>query len=424
MMIDIRHHEVVVIGGGPAGIAAATCAAENGASTVLVDDNLRPGGQIWRSSLESDLPNEARDWLDRFNASGCKLFCGTRIVDRVGPNLLLAESEQGAELVEFSQLILATGARERLLPFPGWTLPNVFAVGGLQALVKGGAPIDGKRVVLAGTGPLLIAVAGYLKKHGANILLIAEQTPWSRLLNFGARLWSSPAKLSQAWGLAVELAGVKFNSSCWPVAARGDEVVREVEFQNPSGKFSVSCDYFACGFGLVPNLELPRLLGCEIVNGFVAVDDWQQASIAGIYCAGEPSGIGGVESALCEGQIAGLAATGHKEEARTLFRAQAKAKQIEQRLASAFALRSELRELCADDTLVCRCEDVSFSRLQRMTNWREAKLQTRCGMGACQGRICGAAAEYLFDWEATNTRPPVFPARVETLAAEIVASQE
>jgi len=423
-MSDVRPHDVIVIGGGPAGIAAAVCAAESGASTVLVDDNPRLGGQIWRSADASDVPQQARQWLARFKASRCSVLGGMRVVDRLAANTLLAESEQGVRLLAYSKLILATGARERLLPYPGWTIPNVVAAGGLQALVKGGAPIAGKRVAIAGTGPLLLAVAGYLKQHGACLVCIAEQAPWPRLAHFGAGLWSSPAKLAQAAGMGIKLRGVKFRTSCWPVAARGDGALREVEFQCPGGRFTVACDYLAFGFGLVPNLELPRLLGCEVVNGFVAVDEWQRTSIGSVYCAGEPTGIGGVDSALAEGQIAGLAVSGQEKQARTFFKARSRARKFEERLSFTFALRPDLRSLCSADTLVCRCEDVRFDRIQKMTSWREAKLQTRCGMGACQGRTCGAAAEFLFGWEAIHTRPPLYPARVGTLAAETVASCE
>jgi NADPH-dependent 2,4-dienoyl-CoA reductase/sulfur reductase-like enzyme len=422
-MNEFRYYDIVVIGGGPAGIAAATCAAENGASTALVDDNPRLGGQIWRSANGGDIPRPARRWLDRFMASGCKVFCGMRIVDRPNPKLLLAESEEGTQVLPFSKLILATGARERLLPFSGWTLPNVFAAGGLQALVKGGAPIDGKRVAVAGTGPLLLAVASYLKERGAEIVCIAEQAPWTRLTGFGAGLWSSPAKLAQAVAMGSTLRGVKFRTNCWPVEARGDGILREVEFQSPKGRFRVACDFLACGFGLVPNLELPRLLDCRVANGFVAVDEWQRTSVEDTYCVGEPTGIGGVDSAVAEGQIAGLVAAGRQQQARSFFRTRARAKRFEERLSSTFALRPELRRLCDPGTLVCRCEDVNFGRLQEMTAWREAKLQTRCGMGACQGRTCGAAAEFLFGWEAIHTRPPVYPARVGTLAEEVVASK-
>jgi hypothetical protein len=167
----------------------------------------------------------------------------------------------------------------------------------------------------------------------------------------------------------------------------------------------------------VPNLELPRLLGCRIVAGCVAVDRLQQSSVPGVSCVGELTGIGGLEKALVEGQIAGWAATGHEAEALRLAPQRQRLQQFAARLDRAFALRPELRRLANAETMVCRCEDVPFSALEGCANWRQAKLHTRCGMGACQGRICGAAAEFLFGWENVSARPPIFPAAVSTLAS-------
>jgi hypothetical protein len=136
-----------------------------------------------------------------------------------------------------------------------------------------------------------------------------------------------------------------------------------------------------------------------------------------VYCAGEPTSIGGVELALIEGQIAGVAAAGHANEAAALCSKRRKARQFAELLDRTFRLRAELRSLSLPETIVCRCEDVPYSRLRRCTSWRSAKLHTRCGMGPCQGRVCGPATQFLFKWNLDSVRPPVFPARVETLAA-------
>jgi hypothetical protein len=181
---------------------------------------------------------------------------------------------------------------------------------------------------------------------------------------------------------------------------------------------TIQCDYLACGFHLVPNIELPVLLGCRTRCGYVQVDDLQETSAQGIFCAGEPTGIGGVDLALIEGQIAGLAATGRASEAQALFSKREKFRRFARLLDETFCLRPELRSLPLPDTLICRCEDVSYSRLREHTSWRAAKLHTRCGMGPCQGRICGPATQFLFKWNPDSVRPPVFPARVEHLAAQ------
>jgi NADPH-dependent 2,4-dienoyl-CoA reductase/sulfur reductase-like enzyme len=177
----------------------------------------------------------------------------------------------------------------------------------------------------------------------------------------------------------------------------------------------IPCDYLACGFHLVPSLELAQLLGCKTFDGFVATDDFQQTSVPNVYCAGEPTGIGGVELSLVEGQIAAFSASGQRTNATRLFRQRAAARKNMRSIAKAFPLRDELKSIPLDDTLVCRCEDVPFSKLRDATSWRSAKLHTRCGMGPCQGRVCGAATEFLFAWNVGEPRPPLFPVQCSSL---------
>ena len=172
------------------------------------------------------------------------------------------------------------------------------------------------------------------------------------------------------------------------------------------------------GFGLVPNTALASLLGCEQRDGTVVVDERQATTIAGVYCAGEPTGIGGVDLALVEGEIAGLAATGSALDAPLSGR-QASLQHEARALDRAFALRPELKSLASDDTILCRCEDVPWGDIDPAWSTRQAKLYTRVGMGACQGRICGGALECLAGWPADAKRPPIQPARLSTLAADV-----
>ncbi len=395
--------DVLVVGAGPAGMSAAWAAREqSGRSVVMVlDDNPAAGGQIWRGESSGV-------WFDRFRSSGAELLSGTRLLARLGPRRLLTEAGE----IGFEQLILATGARERFLPFPGWTLPGVMGAGGLQAMAKGGMPVEGKRVVVAGTGPLLLAVAAYLKQHGARVLHIAEQTPFRQLRLFGRALLGEPSKLAQGAGFGWALAGTPFRTSSWPVRADGAGKLESVTLN--SGR-RLECDYLACGFGLVPNTELAALFDCRIDSG-AAIDRWQQTSQPHIYAAGEVTGIGGVDAALIEGQIAGYAATGQRAKAETLFAARDRALRFRRAMETVFALRPELSQLAGDDTIVCRCEDVTLGRLREQRSWRSAKLQTRCGMGPCQGRVCGPAVEHLLGWPAGSIRPPLFPTAASNLA--------
>jgi NADPH-dependent 2,4-dienoyl-CoA reductase/sulfur reductase-like enzyme len=289
--------------------------------------------------------------------------------------------------------------------------------GGLQAMVKSGLPIRGKRVVVAGTGPLLLAVAAYARKHGAEIPIICEQATRRTLARFSLALLMHPAKIAQGLQLKRELAGISFAANSWPLAARGQQTLESVTILRGKKSEVIRCDYLACGFHLIPNVELPQLLGCQIQTGHIRVDEFQRTTVEGIFCAGEPTGIGGVELALIEGQIAGLAAAKSMAEARKLFGEREKARRFARILDETFRLRPELRSLPSPETVVCRCDDVPYSRLQEYNSWRAAKLHTRCGMGPCQGRVCGPATRFLFGWNPDSVRPPVFPVRVESMAA-------
>ena len=412
-----RRFDVLVIGGGPAGMAAAARAAECGSRVGIVDDNFNLGGQIWRGASDEPQGTESSTWAERVRRSGATALCGLRVVHQPEAGVLLAETLDGFCELAYGKLVLATGARERFLPFPGWTLPNVMGAGGLQAMVKSGLPIRGKRVVIAGSGPLLLAVAAYLRRHGAVIPVICEQASWGTLTRFGLALFTWPAKIAQGLQLKRDLAEVPFAANSWPLAAHGQQALENVTIFRAGKIETIECDYLACGFHLVPNIELPLLLGCAAINGCVQVDDFQQTTVPSVFCAGEPTGVGGVELALVEGEIAGLAAAGRTTEAKTLFRQREKARRFAHLLDRTFRLRSELKALPLPETVVCRCEDVPCSRLQQHTSWRAAKLHTRCGMGPCQGRVCGPATQFLFTWNPDSIRPPVFPARVETLAA-------
>jgi D-hydroxyproline dehydrogenase subunit alpha len=408
--------DVVVVGGGPAGIAAASTAAECGQRVALVDDNALPGGQIWRRGAAAHPSATAQRWLDRLAKSPVKIFAAARVIG-LAPNTLEVESRENFSWLHYRSLVLATGARELFLPFPGWTLGNVFGAGGLQALVKSGLAINGKRVIVAGTGPLLMAVAAYLTECGAQVLCICEQASRGRLARFALAMVTVPGKLGEALRFRRQMGRIPYWPNSWVTEAIGREHLETVRISHGRRTLEIPCDYLACGFHLLPNLELARLTGCRIRQGFVVVDEFQETSTPNIFCCGEPTGIGGLELSLLEGQVAGAAAADRKDAARAFFAARAKFCRAVGPMRTAFALRDELKTLARSDTIFCRCEDVSFDRVRNYGSWRAAKLHTRCGMGPCQGRICGAAAEFEFGWDLWFSRPPVFSARLESLSA-------
>jgi NADPH-dependent 2,4-dienoyl-CoA reductase/sulfur reductase-like enzyme len=330
---------------------------------------------------------------------------------------VLAAGDAGACLIKFEKIVLVTGATELFLPFPGWTLPNVMGVGGIQSMVKGGLEVRGKRVVIAGSGPLMLAVGASLKKRGAEVRVIAEQAPFAQVRGLASSLVWRPRKLVQGMGLKMSLADVEQRYGWWPVAAEESGRVEAVTLTDGHALERFECDYLATGFGLVPSTRVAALLGCRVERGAVIVNELQETSTPGVFAAGECTGVGGVDKALIEGRIAGLACAGREDDARQLGTARDRELGFAASLGRAFALRGELREMVKPDTIVCRCEDVGWGRIAAGSSWRDAKLQTRCGMGPCQGRVCGPAVSWLTGWPVEDARPPVFNVPLRVLAA-------
>ncbi|HKP69494.1 MAG TPA: FAD-dependent oxidoreductase [Pyrinomonadaceae bacterium] len=407
--------DILIVGGGPAGMSAAVGASQkDGTKITVVDDNPHLGGQIWRADLGKIKSAEAQELIALLEQQKISILNNAAVFARTG-NALHVETPSGKIEIEYKKLILATGARERFLPFPGWTLPNVFGAAGLQALVKGGLNIQDKRVVVAGTGPLLLVVAEYLASKGARIAAICEQASNKKLDRFALGLWRWPSKIAQGISLKAKLRSIPYYRNSWITAANGESLLHSVTVKRLNKTEVIECEMLACGFHLVPNTELAQLFGCSILDGFVAVDDFQETSIPNIFSAGEPTGIGGVEAAVVEGKIAGLAAIEEWDRARALFKVRHRTSTFAKALDRTFELREELKSLASSSTFVCRCEDVQYGKLTEFGDFRMAKLQTRCGMGACQGRICGAAVEFLFGWKDRSVRPPIFPVKMENL---------
>ncbi|AHG18487.1 pyridine nucleotide-disulfide oxidoreductase [Chania multitudinisentens RB-25] len=407
--------EVLIIGAGPAGLAAACAAAESGKKIVVLDDNPHPGGQIWRDGPGVQLPAVAIGYREALhNLDNVRLLNATRVVAQYGVQQLLYESAEEHGLIDYQRLILCCGARELLLPFPGWTLPGVTGAGGLQAQIKNGLQIKGLRVAIAGSGPLLLAVANSVSKAGGEVVLLAEQASLRRVMAFTSGLWRWPIKLPQAFSLLNR----RYRTSSQILAAEGTERLVSVQVRQGQQINRVACDRLACGFGLVANIELAMLLGCSIADEAVAVDRWQQTSVKQVFAAGECTGIGGSELAVLEGTIAGYAAAGNKEQAQQLMVQRDRWRRFAMAVAQAFALNPALKSLATADTLLCRCEDVKLGQLSEYADWATAKLGSRCGMGACQGRICATAARHLFGWPLPPPRIPLAPVRGETLALQ------
>jgi NADPH-dependent 2,4-dienoyl-CoA reductase/sulfur reductase-like enzyme len=453
--------DVAVVGAGPAGLAAAAAAAASGASVLLVDGSARTGGQYWRHGTGPTDHRLYHGWStftrlrQRVASAGVTLLPGhhvqTVVPDGAGWSLTCVvgdEPSASADLVvvRARRLVLATGAYDRQLPFPGWDLPGVMAGGGVQALLKSHGVLAGQRVVVAGSGPFLLPVAAGLLARGARVPLVAEASSPAGLARYTRAMASSGAKLREGLGYAARLARHRtpYRRRHAVVRALGTDRLEAVEVARldrrgrvrPGGTRTVPCDALAVGWGFTPQLELFLQLGCATAIGadgslVVAADATQVTSVAGVWAAGEPTGIGGADLAVVEGEIAGRRAAGTPVphalvERRTSLRRFADA------LHAVHAVPRYLMEGLTDEVLACRCEEVSVGAVREAvrdldaTDARTVKLLTRAGMGWCQGRVCGFAVASATadacgrpvteaDLRAFAARPFAAPSRLDLL---------
>ena len=419
--------DVVVVGAGPAGMAAATRAAEARRRVVVLDEAPNVGGQIWRHRSRSTLGSDARRAIDRLSRTSADVRRGVAVVDVAvggdGSFTVVAERHRGGvEVVRTPALVVATGARERFLPFPGWTLPGVLGLGGAQALLKQGATFRGKRVVIAGTGPLILPVAASLTDAGCRVTIVAEQAPFQAVRDFAISLLAQPDTLLQAAMYRLAFLRTPYAMGTWVTSAAGTDRLTTVALTNGRTTWSLPCDLLCTGYGLVPNVEMARLIGCATSSGAVVVDTRQATSVPGVFAAGEVTGVGGVALAVVEGEIAGAAAAGVARVDPALVKRRDALRGVARRMERTFAVRAEVRALARADTIVCRCEDVRHAAVASLGDARQAKLYARAGMGACQGRVCGPALELLFGWQPGRVRSPLEPARLSTLSTVTTAT--
>ena len=411
-MTEVSRFDIAIVGAGPAGLSAAIGASAATSSIVMIDQSPAPGGQIWRRDASADDSHrraEIEAALRRATFMG-----STTVVDATtaqGRHRLLVERAGRSGTIETGTLILATGARELFLPFPGWTLPGVIGVGGLQALMKSGFDVRGKRVVVSGSGPLLVAVAAAAIRKGGDVVAVLEQAPFRKMISFGLQL---ALRLEvEALGYLQELGGGVLQFGRWVSAAHGAGRVEGVRVTDGEATTDIDCDVLCTGYGLVPNTELARRLGGEIGPRGIAVDGAQRTSIPGVFAAGECAGIAGQYPASFGGMVAGRIAT--QVEAADLMGTRQRASRWGKILDETFALRPEVLALAEPGTIVCRCEDVRLRDIDPTWSPRQAKLYARAGMGACQGRVCGAALQRMFGWPEDSVRPPLQPTAVSSL---------
>jgi NADPH-dependent 2,4-dienoyl-CoA reductase/sulfur reductase-like enzyme len=445
---------IVVVGAGPAGLAASISAAESGAKVLLVDSADHLGGQFWRHAVDDQLDSQGRDLISAVVRNSnieillsAQIWRATHLEGETTLHLLIHGKSRE---IKTKLLVLATGAYDRTLPFPGWDIPGVMTPGAAQSLLKGSGTYTGKRIVIAGTGPFLLPVASALASVGVDVVGLFEANPMRKWFRYFFIALGNPSKLLQAtqYLFSLKIKGVRVERGVAVIEAHAGEdgTLESVTVAKIDRLFNIIhgtekeilCDALAIGWGftadlsLAGNLDLDQYMG---VDGglFVQVNKFQEASRKGIFAAGEITGIGGSELALVEGRIAGLAASGKIRILKFLVLSRYLKTKFATTLMRAYPVGKEWPRWLSEDTNICRCEEVPLSAIKeaihnlKATDVRSTKLLCRVGMGLCQGRICGRSLIEIFSTEygshptikeqiAFASRPILSPIALEDLA--------
>ena len=412
----VRSADIVVVGAGPAGLRAAVVAAETKQRVVVIDQAPAPGGNIWKATA-SVLHPKALAAIERAHALGVQMWHRSVVIAPLLPDGLLVETPEGPVQLRYRRLVLATGAWERVLPFPGWMLPGVVSAGGAQVLSKGGWDLRDRRVVLAGEGPLLFEVAHHLASRGAKVSAVATaRAPALRPLTILRMLRAPGGYRRRAFELWRATRRAVLPSPSYVVEALGDEGVQAVRIQTPKGEETLPCDVLALSDGLLPETTLARHLGVALNDSEIAVDGHQQTNQPNVFAAGDATGVQGVLISEIEGRIAGHVAATGTSPPPSWIRKKEQLSGFARNLMDLFEPNCDIDRTPPETTVICRCERVRFSDCKSFADARSLKLQTRCGMGPCQGRLCEAGISAYLGHDSQSWRPPIHPAIMATLS--------
>ncbi|RDJ21722.1 FAD-binding protein [Bosea caraganae] len=453
--------DLLIVGAGPAGMAAAVTARQNGLDVLVIDDQPAPGGQIWRSvetvaatkrgALLGEAYAAGQASAAAFRASGAVYEPGSQLWQIEPGFRAFVTRDRQARVIKARAVILATGAQERPAPFPGWTLPGVLTVGAAQILLKNAGEIPEKPVWIAGSGPLPLLYMTQLLKAGGRVAGYLDTTPKGRLM---AALPHLPGALGAmgdllkglGWKAALKRAGVPVVKHVAEIEAVGTDKVEQLRYRTANGREAiVSAEVVLVHEGVVPSIHPPLALGCKVEWSDVqacyvpVLDSWGESSQDYVFVAGDGAGIAGAKAAELRGHIAALRAAvklGRLGEGA----ADERAAPLRSSLGRELALRPFLDTLFAprpqvfappDETIVCRCEEVSAQEIRDLVKLgrpgpNQVKAFTRAGMGPCQGRQCGYTITHILA-QAENrppgevgfyrVRPPLKPVTLGELAS-------
>ncbi len=429
--------DLLVVGAGPAGMSAAITARRHELSVMLVDDQATPGGQIWRS-IESEgsrgqilgsAYTEGRPVAAEFHKSGVIYRPGAQLWKiEPGFRAFISHAQQ-AESIEAKAIVLATGAQERPVPFPGWTVPGVLTVGAGQILLKSAGQVPTGRIWIAGCGPLPLLYAVQLLRAGVEIAGYLDTTPtgqWRRAVRYLPRALRASGDLLKGlgWISALRNSDTRIIKNVHAIEAIGTDRISSIRYMDKSGQLtSADADLLLVHEGVVPNIHVAASADCklhwnEAQDCFApVVDDWGESSVEGLFIAGDSAGIAGAECARLQGELAAhriaekLRDTGEREAfwiANPLRRKLRRHLATRPFLDALYKPRPEVF-VPADDTIVCRCEEITAKTIREVAavgqlGPNQLKSATRAGMGPCQGRQCGYTVTRILS--AVEGRPP------------------
>lgn len=457
--------DVLVVGGGPAGMAAAARAAAANLSVTLVDERITLGGQIYKRMgpgfVVDDPHAVSHDYaagselIAAVETAGVRIRLRTALIALEDRRAILCEDDTRISTLDARCLILAPGAYDRPVAFPGWTLPGVITAGGAQTLVKTQRVLPGERIVFAGSGPVALAFPAQLHGQGANIALILEAGPGPGASDVAAMLAVAAGNttlLRDAARYRLELirARIPLRYRRIVVRAEGQERVEAVVHAAVDSDWRpiegteerVTCDALCLGYGFLPSVELLRLAGCALDEdedrggAVVRVDEWLQTTVPGIFAAGDGAGVEGSLVAVDEGRLAAigvarelgaLSGTDAQRESAPLRRALRRRRAFRRALGRMHHVGPGIYELATPETIVCRCEEVRLRELEpaiaASSEPAVVKGLTRAGMGLCQGRNCQRTIAALIarhhgrDLADVNPATPRLPARPVPISA-------
>ncbi len=461
-----KQYDIVIIGGGLSGVVAANELSDKGLSICMIDENNYMGGQLLRQIPDTlgkkngykpdSFKKKGINFVNKLKDKNIDQYINSFLIGIYpGNELLIEKDNKEAISIKYEVLLFATGAREKYLPFKGWTLPGVYSNGMLQVMMKSSGIIPSKKILLGGTGLFLFAVGYEILKNKGKVLGIMEQSGMINKVKMLPLFFDQFTKFAEGGKFLAKIymsgTPVKYRTKI--IEARGKDNLEEVVVGKVdsigniiSGSEKIyKTNTLGVGYGFTPNIEGPGLAGCQLINmpelggWIVKVDEFQKTSIDNIYAAGEITGVGGGPKSICEGKLASISILKKFGKISTdvfdmryknLIKERKKHFKFAKLFNSLYPISKNDILNIPDSTVICRCEDVTMGTIKNtissgFSSFNSIKLGTRATMGNCQGRSCSQTINDLIQALSNNGiskplsfRPPLKPVSLDVFSGK------